>query len=294
MRINIVGAFVRNAPFATELAFKRGFDRLGVHQMTYIDPSFPLDEWDYDADATIVFKDITGEFHDALENTGGKKIVYQPDDLRFPHIQQMMRQMRYLCPYAFTFDDDGARLAVEYGYLKAQKLLLTADDELYRHIPFMKKDIDFCFVGSMTGGASHMSRRRMVDILTHHGFKVLALADMYNLPSLVNIYNRSKVILNHATDVGQGFGNGYGLQCRHFEAGFTKSCILSNYVPNECALQGTYASFHDEDSLIEMAHFLMREEPVRENYAERLYTALNSAHLPEHRASEMIEFIGTL
>jgi hypothetical protein len=54
MRINVVGAFIRNAPFGTELAFKRGFDRLGGHSVTYIDPSYPDQRWDYDADATVV------------------------------------------------------------------------------------------------------------------------------------------------------------------------------------------------------------------------------------------------
>ena len=294
MRINVVGAFQRNFPFATELAFKRGFDRLGVHQMTYIDPSYPNQVWDHGADAVIVFKEVRDESLSHLQKCTGKKIVYQPDDLRFPHIQQMMREMRNYCPYALTFDDDGARLAVQYGYDKAQRLLLTADDELYREIPGTKKDIDLTFIGSLTGGVSHASRRRMIEVLARAGFKVLALADFYDLENLVTIYNRSKVILNHATDVGQDFGTGYGYQCRHFEAGFTRACILSNRVLNETVLDGKIATFDSEEQLVEQVRHLLARSDLREWYANELTAELDDHHMPEHRANEMIEFIGTL
>ena len=51
LRINIVGAFIRNKPFGTEIAFGKGFDRLGKHLINTIDTSYPGQVWDYDADA---------------------------------------------------------------------------------------------------------------------------------------------------------------------------------------------------------------------------------------------------
>lgn len=291
MRLNIVGAFIRNFPFGTEIAFKKGFDRLGGHDVTIIDPSCPDQKWDHGADATVVFKSVEGDQLDELRKCEGKKIVYQPDDLRFPHIQQMMRGMSQECDYAFTFDDDGAELALTYGFKGAMKLLLTADDELYHPIFGMKKDIDFSFIGSMTSGASHASRRRMVDVLSKNGMNVWVMSDFYDIPTIVNIYNRSKVVLNHATDVGQEFGTGYGYQCRHYEAGFTGACTLSNTVLNEEGLPGVM-EFSGEGSLIRLARKLLDDKMLRDVAGTELYNALSARHKPEYRAQEMIDFIG--
>ncbi len=294
MRINIVGAFIRNAPFGTEIAFRKGLERIGGHQLTIIDPSYPDQRFDYGADATIVFK-TGGQYSDELLKCGGKRVVYQPDDMRFPHIQQMMHEMLQYCDYALTFDKDGAQMAVEFGYKAAQRLIVTADDELYHNVPGMKKDIDFCFVGSLTGGQSHASRRRMVEVLTQNGFKVLAVSDLYNIPAIVNIYNRSRVVLNHATDVGQPFGQGFGYQCRHFEAGFTGACILSNLVTNEDALDGFVATFDDEESLLERASYLSGDGKKEASWlGETLYYELQNKHMPEHRALEIVDFLGSL
>lgn len=293
MRINLVGAFIRNAPFGTEIAFKKGFLRLGEHLVNCIDDSQPGQVWDYEADVTVVFKWMQDYWKD-LEMCKGKKIVYQPDDLRFPHIKQMMQAMRKYCDFAFTFDDDGAKLALDYGYRKAERLLLTADDELYRPLPGIEKDIDVSFVGSLTGGQNHRSRMKMCQIVgSMPGVKTKFVSDLYDIEELNRIYNRSKIVLNHATDVGQPFGHGYGYQCRHFEAGFTRACILSNKVDNEQELK-CIATFRDEKSLVQSVHDLLEMADVREGLAQHLYEELMACHKPEHRAVQMIEFIGRL
>lgn len=291
MRINLVGAFIRNAPFGTEIAFKKGFDRLGGHSVTTIDPDYPDQPWDHEADATIVFKWLPEHLHGELERTSGKKIVYQPDDLRFPHIKNMMVEMRKLCDYAFTFDDDGARLAKEYGYREAQRLLLTADDDLYRPLPDVEKDIDVSFVGSLTGGANHASRMKMCALVsTIPGITTKFTTDLYDIEQLVQIYNRSKIVLNHATDVGQPFGHGYGYQCRHFETGFTRACVLSNFIDNETVLKNIITFSSAQDLVLSIQQLLAR--PVtRKHLADELFDELKAAHRPEHRAQEMVDLI---
>ena len=135
MKIQMIGAFIRNAPYGTEIAFKKGFDRIGGHEVNVIDPSQPNQKWELNPDATLVFKYIEQPAQmEMLGNVSGHKIVYQPDDLRFPHIKQMMTEMRQHCDNALTFDDDGAELALSYGYKAAQKFLLTADNDLYKYI----------------------------------------------------------------------------------------------------------------------------------------------------------------
>jgi len=293
MKINIVGAFIRNFPFGTELAFKKGFDRIGGHQITTIDTSFPDQVWDYDADVTIVFKWIEGDYWKDLKRCKGLKVLYQPDDLRFPHIRKMMVDMLEYCNHAFTFDDDGASLALSYGYTSASKLLLTADDDLYRVIPGTIKDIDLTFIGSLTTGESHKSRVEMVRLLRATGFQILAVTDLYNIEKLNQIYNRSKIVLNHATDVGQPFGTGYGYQCRHFEAGLTGACVLSNKILNDSTLKGFY-QFSNERELMSTARLLLDNESLRNVAGAALLDEIKRSHLPQHRAAEMIARMETL
>lgn len=292
MRVNMVGAFIRNSPFGTEIAFQKGLEQIGVSVNT-VDTSYSEQHFDHDADATIVFKWMEGNYWDALSECRGPKIVYQPDDLRFPHIQHMMREMRKHCDYALTFDDSGAKLALDMGYADARSLLLTADPSLYRRIEGTKKDIDLCFIGSLTNGENHKSRVRMIRILQSVGLRVFAASDVYDIEKIVQIYNRSRIVLNHATDVGQPFGQGFGYQCRHFEAGFTGACVVSNSVPDRKLTN--FVQFKDQSDLIELVIKLsvMSCDAPRE-IGEMFYRELNESHRPEHRAVELLDFINTI
>ena len=291
MRWNLIGAFRRNFPFGTEIAFQKGLEKIG-ESVTTIDPSYPDQKFDESADVTVVFKWLDpGPYRDALSRIGGKKIVYQPDDLRFPHIKQMMIDMRQVCDHTFTFDEDGSMLARKYGYGFSRRLLLTADNTLYRHRHGMQKDIDVCFVGSLSNGPSHASRMRMIEVVRKmSGVKLVVANELFDIGKICELYNRSKIVLNHATDVGQPFGHGYGYQCRHFEAGFTKACVLSNSIDNEKELNSVCV-FDDEESLKESVDNLIRVDITREIFAEGLYRELYDSHLPEHRAAEMLEFV---
>lgn len=289
--MNVVGAFIRNAPFGTEIAFRKGLEAVGV-SVNAVDTSYPDQRFDADADATLVFKWMEGSYWDDLRRCRGPKIVYQPDDLRFPHIQDMMRSMREYCDYALTFDASGAELARGYGYLKAERLLLTADPDLYRPLD-VEKDIDVCFVGSLTYGSNHTSRRQMVELIARERRWKLFVASDLNDPHEVNrIYNRSRVVLNHATDVGQPFGHGYGYQCRHFEAGFARSCLLSNSVPDRDIRQ--FMQFNSPRLLIDTVEYLLENPSIAEVGAQALEAELHLFHRPEHRAVQLLDFIDNL
>jgi len=290
MRWNLVGAFIRNKPFGTEIAFQKGLERIG-ETVTTIDSGYPDQKFDENADATVVFKWIEPFYKEALKRIGGKKIVYQPDDLRFPHIKQMMIDMRELCDHAFTFDEDGALLARKYGYGSTRRLLLTADNSLYYPIRKVHKDIDVCFIGSLSAGANHVSRVKMCNIVSKiPNIKFVAASELFDIKKLNEIYNRSKIILNHATDVGQPFGHGFGYQCRHFEAGFTKSLVLSNTIDNERELH-CLSTFSNEMNLVSEIDGWLNAGSLREEKAQAYWDELYGAHLPEHRAQEMVEFV---
>lgn len=289
MRFNMVGAFVRNAPFGTEIAFAKGLTRLG-HEVTAVDPDHPS-AFDLTADATIVFKWLEGPCLDAVRLLKGKKIVYQPDDPRFPHIREMLARMRETCDYAFTFDARGAEIARGLGYERAERLLLTADDTLYRRLDGVEKDVDVCFVGSMTGGPNHRSRGKMCRFVRDlfPGLKCEFKSDVYDVEEIVRLYNRSRIVLNHATDVGQPFGRGFGYQCRHFEAGMTGACFLSNSV-GERDLKWFF-EFDGTEKLALVLEKLADDAATRETFGRNFYDEIRERHLPEHRAAEIVRFV---
>ena len=303
MKINMIGSFQRNHPFGTEIAFLKGLQLIG-EDVGWLDPSsFHSHNWHdpSQTDALIMFKEHSQEANEMCrvfrDEFGVVVIEYQPDDIRAPGIKDMMKRLRQYCDYAFTFDATGAKVAQEeLGYKKARKLIVTADTELYHPLPDVKKDIDFCFIGSLSNPRMHKSRNRMIELLTENGFSVFAQSN-FNPEYINQIYNRSKVVLNHATDVGQDFGTGYGYQCRHFEAGFAGSCLFSNkLLDDEPEGPKLYMEFWDEDSLLEWASELLQTsqgspKPTYEIAAAEYFFELNKKHKPEHRAKEIVQFI---
>lgn len=290
MRWNLVGAFIRNNPFGTEIAFWKGLQRIG-EEVTVVDPSYENQRFDENADVTLIFKWLDpGPYRDIVGRIGGRKVVYQVDDLRFPHIRDMMQKMREVCDHALTFDDDGSRLALQYGYRTGHRLLLTADDQLYRPMENVEKVYDACFVGSLTGGSSHASRVKMLMLLKRAGWNVVFANELFDIEKIRELYSQSWVVLNHATDVGQPFGHGYGYQCRHFEAGFTKSCILTNTVDNDSTLKNIW-QFESEDGLLKSMKHLMDNVHVTLSFSQGLYEELMDSHRPEHRARELVRYV---
>jgi spore maturation protein CgeB len=96
--------------------------------------------------------------------------------------------------------------------------------------------------------------------------------------------------------VGQEFGFGYGYQCRHFEAGMTRSCVLSNVVSNETARDGikSFWFFSSEQDLQDQVRYLLADPGHRQQLAHDLYGEMMAGHKPEHRAQQMVDFIRSL
>lgn len=292
MKINIVGAIKKNHPYGSEIAFMKGFLRRG-HDVCAVESTYPNQVFHQNPDFTLIFK--TGhDYNPQIKKLDGPKIVYQPDDLRFPHIQKLMHEMRDVADYALTFDDDGAKTLVtpEYGYKAAQTLLLTADDELYKPLG-LKKELDFVFIGGVGEPTAHASRRKMIQLLAGAGFKV-HFGETFNIPLIIQEYNRARVVINHATDVGQKFGQGYGYQCRHFEVGMTSTCFLSNSLIGTTQKLGGWQDYLDEPDLLFQARLLIENADRRQMFADDMYDYIRQAHLPEHRADEVCQFVRNL
>jgi spore maturation protein CgeB len=121
----------------------------------------------------------------------------------------------------------------------------------------------------------------------------VAFGQSQNMPMVIDIYRRSKIVLNHATDVGQAFGFGFGLQCRHFEVGMTKTCLLSNRrlgLGEDVLETMPFIPFDDEYSLISQINYLL-ETGDWEQHGQRLYDYIQAGHTPAHRAQELVDFI---
>jgi len=203
--------------------------------------------------------------------------------------------MRGFADLFLSFDDHGSTVAKSMGYRAAETLLLTADPELYCPSPEpIERDIDVSFIGSLGDHVAHASRRRMCQIVHQEGSTRgwnMVFAQSQHIPTVLDIYRRSKVVLNHATDVGQSFGTGFGLQCRHFEVGMTETCLLSNSVighPDKFGLQ--FAGFGDEYGLKEMIKMLV-DEGGWKALGTPLYNTIRLFHMPENRAAQLVDFI---
>lgn len=301
-KINMIGSFKRNYPFGTEIAFAKGLRNIGVEVYEW-DPStgeHPAPLWSEDADAVIVFKDHGEITYPHLEFFKNEKkvpvIEYQPDDIRAPGIVGMMKKMRQYCDYAFTFDKTGAEVAEQdLGYKKARKLIVTADPDLYKPLN-IKKDIDICFVGSLSNQVQHESRRKMIQLLHDNGYKVLYQQSFFDANQINLLYNKSKLVINHATDLGQDFGFGYGYQCRHFEAGFAGSCLISNeLLDNEGDGPEQFCRFISEEDLLDVVEIMLNgkydSEPLWEMQGKMFLDELNEKFRPEHRAQDIVDFI---
>jgi hypothetical protein len=295
MKLNLVGPFVVNAPFGTEIAFAKGLRSIG-HEVFEVDPNIDKEMVGLQntADATVVFKSCVGSER-FLKSLKHPVVVYQPDDARFSHIREMMLMMRGYADLFLSFDDHGAVLAKTMGYRASETLLLTADPELYCPSPEpIDRDIDVSFVGSLGDPVAHASRRKMVDIVkaeaSVRGWKT-AFGQTQDIPVVLDIYRRSKVVINHATDVGQDFGFGFGLQCRHFEVGMTRTALISNQrlgvVPPETF---HFVNFFDEHSLISQIEYMLEDNNWL-RHGENLYQDIRHHHMPEHRASQLVDFI---
>lgn len=303
MSINLVGPFFCNFPFGTEIAFAKGLKELGL-EVFEVDPNVDqgLDGLDQSADYTVVFKSCVGnERH--LKRLKGPIVTYQPDDARFPHIRRMMMLMRGYSDLFLSFDDYGARVAREMGYRAAETLLLTADPELYCPSPeLIERDIDVSFVGSLGDPTAHASRRKMIELVAatsdKNGWKFSYGEHYFNRPgqfSPVQIYRSSKITLNHATDVGQDFGTGFGLQCRHYEAGMTGTALISNDTVGHY-FDLPFYRFRSEETLLNGIEWMLgSDEETGESrwkqYGRKLRDAVMASHKPVDRASQLNDFM---
>lgn len=296
MRCNVVGACIRGkingVPYSTDLAFIKGLRAIGV-AVNEVDPAYPNQTFDYGADFTLVFK-FLNKYLDEFTKCKNR-IIFQPDDPRYEFIKNDMKTMRTYCDYALAYDFESSEMyRNELGYLASERMLLTADPDVYKPIPELKKEFDFCFVGNLSHPENHKSRRRMLEILGGAGYNVVYADHFFDIPRIVEMYNRSKCVINHATDIGQPFGMGWGLQCRLFESGMTKTAFMSNVTYDEGDTLNFYLRFDSEKTLLEQAKLMIEERQGWYSYnfySEKLYNEIYNFHLPEHRAQQLVNFV---
>lgn len=302
-KINMIGPFVVNAPFGTEIAFKNGLEQLG-YEVNAIDPNVEdLDKIDEKA-VTVVFKSVLGKQEQLKKLNRNSVILYQPDDMRFPHVREMALEMLPFCEHFLSFDESSAKLAQNLGYKNCKKLLVVADPAVYyrkytesvcdtkvetRH----SRPIDVCMVASLGDPVSHTSRRRLSQIShelgREHGWNV-QIHEGIRDPKIINkMYNQSKVVINHATDVGQEFGSGFGFQCRHFEVALTNTAYLTNTIIGEKGQP--FCEFSTEKEFRFWLEELVFDETTRNNFADNGFEWVNEKHLPHHRAQELVDYI---
>jgi hypothetical protein len=292
VRINLVGPFYRNAPFGTECAFASGLIQEGHSVVCHEPGNFLSEPLDPAADATVFFKWVPEQTHSFKE--GGLRVIYQPDNLEFEHIRQLMSTARdHGVTHALTFYDTGCALARDMGFVAAEKLMLTADPDVYFHDADHKM-YAASFVGGLGHGPEHVSRQRMVRAARLILGDKFLCTTTFDIPTIRHIYSHSRVVLHHATDVGQPFGHGLGLQCRHFEAALCGIPVLSNVVWQERpdVLQGldTFSSMEELGEKLFAYGAAMQTHTIVPSSCDIRRAAIRD-HGPRVRASRMVEII---
>lgn len=304
MIINLVGPFVVNAPFGTEIAFKKGLQQLG-HDVRTWDPNCqePAGHLCAEADATIIFKSCVGRERELWNFMGlnmRHAILYQPDDMRFPHVRQMAVDMKPYCESFLSFDATSALVAETMGYKNCQAMLVTADPEVYYpEEPAVERAIDVCMVASLGDPVAHASRRRIAEIALglgkRHGWDVQIHDGIPDPEVIRQMYCRSKVVINHATDVGQQFGTGFGLQCRHFEVAATKTAFISNVLIGEQpSHHPPFVLYNNERSFGDWLEECVENKSFRDQFAEEFHDWFRIGHTPKSRAHQLVKYIESL
>ncbi len=298
MRLNIVGPFRVNAPFATEIAFAKGLRARG-HDVIEFDPNVDHpDLLDRTADFTLVFK--TALDHNRHLVSMPNVVLYQPDDLRFPHIRAMVSEMRRYSDHLITFrelteqsDRDVLYFLAEQGFSSLSHLPVTADPDIY-YPEDIERDIQFCFVGSLGDPACHWQRHRMVELLRSRGHQVM-FGQTNDVNEIRRIYCRSRVVINHASDSQLPFGLGFGYQCRHFEVAMTRSVLLSNDVLHDTdpPLIQNFCRFSNEEEFLDRAERLL-DYVYADDAAAALYNEVMSEHSPYVRAGQLVSILESL
>ena len=261
MRLNLVsGGWTRNSPWGTEHAFAKYLQADG-HTVTRVHTGETDFSFDRDADVSVCFKDVKDRVADELLKFRGVKVVFQPDDIRFPDTREDMSYMRQLCDHALVFEPDGIGVATdELGYKRVARVMIPVDADIYRPNVNFAKVFDVCFVGNMSREPRHASRWKMRRIIAEELPNVRSVFMTQFGVSVINQwYNQSRIVLHHATDVGQEFGTGYGYQSRHFEAGYSGACVLSNEVLNEERMPGLNV-FTSERDLVSQVRRLLKDD----------------------------------
>lgn len=297
MRVNLVGPFVANHPFGTEIAFRKGFQALG-HETFVSDPNVvgDLDGLEEDVNLTLVFKSCLGQ-EGALRRIRGPKVLYQPDDTAFPHIREMVASMRRYCDHFLAFDERGAEYGRRVGFRNSGWLALTADPDIYYPEDTEHSEpIDISFIGSLGDPVAHASRRRMVgmaqELAQTYGWRTCFREGIRDVNAIRNIYSRSRLVLNHATDVGQAFGGGYGLQCRHFEVGLCRTPLLTNLLMSGDVGMWPHYCFSDERTFVDILRRCLEAPPEElEDVGTRAYNEILRDHTPARRVLELLEMM---
>jgi hypothetical protein len=291
MIINIVGPHIVNSPFATELAFIKGLVEIG-HKVVPFDPNVESpDVLDRNADYTLIFKNALSH-NDVVCSLGPKVVVYQPDDLRFSHVKNMVSEMRKYSSRLITF----RKYKDNFGFIDGleltqfEELAVTANPDVY-YKKDLEKDIDFCFVGSLGDPASHWQRIRMIDLLSKNGYNTFA-CETRDIEFIRNILSRSKVVLNHASDSSLPFGQGYGYQCRHFEAAMAECCLLSNSILDDEYTIENFVRFCSFKDFFEKAIMLIDSgEKYRADIAKSFKEEVMVNHSPKIRAQQLVNIL---
>lgn len=184
----------------------------------------------------------------------------------------------------FFINSSSVQAARAAGYSHAAYLPHAVDPSVFRPLPHVRKDLDFCFVGlwspkrqkyieaalavSSNGAVYGPKWRRKTP--RHRGLRGVVKGTYIGGERLVELYNRTKVVIN-VTEWGAGSGaQRSGMTMRLFEVPATRTLLLTDSSTDiGLAIRpGEHvATFTDVDDFREKFRFYVGDATARERIA---------------------------
>jgi hypothetical protein len=167
---------------------------------------------------------------------------------------------------------------VQKGWVEREQcsiLLSSFDENLFRIIPGVEKDIQVLFVGSLTP-----RRKILLDQIKQHFPVVVASAFG---EELVRLLNRAKIVLNiHADEY-------LDTETRVYETLGCRAFLLSEQLsPENPFTDKELVQAGNFNELTDKIDYYLRQEDERAAIAEKGYRSVHTRHTYVHRAQEIV------
>jgi glycosyltransferase involved in cell wall biosynthesis len=206
----------------------------------------------------------------------------------------------------FFINSSCVAAAQSAGHRSVSYLSHAVDATLYRPLPGVAKEFDFCFVGTwsekrqrfmeaaldISGNGAIYGPKWRKKTWRNAKFRSVVRGSYIEGGSLVDLFNRSRIVVN-VTDWGRGEGRGRsGMTMRIFEVPATGAFLLtdaSSELGSVVAAGEQVGTFEGVKDFSTQFRFYLNNEPLRERMAANAMHQVRANHSYDRMASTIVD-----